>query len=52
MKGAISATNGYIYAQLEKRFGRASYFVTVDTNPMRFGLDTNRTVRATHGAPP
>jgi len=52
MKIAVSATGGSINAKVEDRFGRAPYFVVVDSDTMRFGLVPNPSVTAPHGAGP
>jgi len=52
MKIAVSATGGSSNARVEERFGRAPYFVIVDSDTMRFGLVSNPSVSATHGAGP
>jgi len=52
MKIAVSATGGSINARVEERFGRAPYFVIVDSDTMRFGLVPNPSVTAPHGAGP
>ena len=52
MKIAVSATGGSINGQVEERFGRAPYFVIVDSETMRFGVGVNPSVTASHGAGP
>ena len=51
-KVAVSATGGSIHGQVEERFGRAPYFVVVDPETMKFGLITNHSTTAAHGAGP
>ncbi len=41
MKIAVSAAGGSIEAEVEPRFGRAPYYVIVDTNDMKFELVFN-----------
>lgn len=52
MKIAVSATGGSIQARVEERFGRAPYYVVVDSDTGRFGLVSNPAVLAAHGAGP
>jgi predicted Fe-Mo cluster-binding NifX family protein len=52
MKIAVSATGGSIHAKVEERFGRAPYYVVVDSETMRFGLVSNPSVTSEHGAGP
>lgn len=52
MKIAVSATGGSIHARVEERFGRAPYYVVVDSETMRFGLVPNPSVTSEHGAGP
>ena len=41
MKIAVSATGGSIQSEVEPRFGRAPYYVVVDTSNMKFELVFN-----------
>ena len=41
MKIAVSAAGGSIEAEVEPRFGRAPYYVVVDTSDMKFELVFN-----------
>jgi predicted Fe-Mo cluster-binding NifX family protein len=52
MKIAVSATGGSIHARVEERFGRAPYYVIVDSETMRFGLVSNPSVTSEHGSGP
>lgn len=52
MKIAVSSTGGSINSLVEERFGRAPYYVIVDSTTMRFGLVSNPSVTSTHGAGP
>ena len=52
MKIAVSSTGGSINALVEERFGRAPYYVIVDSTTMRFGLVSNPSVTSAHGAGP
>ena len=52
MKIAVSATGGSSNALVEPRFGRAPYYVIVDTDTMRFGVVTNPEVHRASGAGP
>ncbi len=52
MKIAVSAAGGSINGKVEERFGRAPYFVIVDSETMRFGVVSNPSVTASHGAGP
>jgi len=52
MKIAVSATGGSSNALVEPRFGRAPYFVIVDSDTMRFGVVANPDVHRASGAGP
>jgi predicted Fe-Mo cluster-binding NifX family protein len=52
MKIAVSATGGSINAKVEERFGRAPYYVIIDSETMHFGLVSNPSVTSAHGAGP
>ena len=46
----MSATGDSMQAQVEDRFGRAPYFVIVDSETMRFRVVSNPSVTAARGA--
>ena len=50
MKLAISAIEGHIEAEVDPRFGRAAYFLIVDTDTMAFEAINNAAVGAAGGA--
>lgn len=52
MKIAVSATGGSINAMVEEKFGRAPYYVIVDSDTMHFGIVVNPNVLADYGAGP
>jgi len=52
MKIAVSATGGSSSALVEPRFGRAPYYVIVDSETMRFGVVSNPDVHRASGAGP
>ena len=50
MKICISATGNSLDATVDPRFGRASYFIVVDSDTMDFETVVNSAVGAMHGA--
>ena len=52
MKVAISATGGSLSAMVDERFGRAPYFVFVDSEGKGFTALSNPSINATSGAGP
>jgi predicted Fe-Mo cluster-binding NifX family protein len=52
MKIAVSSTGGSKHARVEPRFGRAPYYVIIDSTTMRFGLVNNPSVTVPQGAGP
>jgi len=52
MKIAVSATGGSSNALVEPRFGRAPYYVIVDSDTMRFGVVANPHAYQAGGAGP
>ncbi len=52
MKIAVSATGGSSNALVEPRFGRAPYYVIVDSDTMRFGVVGNSNAYQASGAGP
>lgn len=50
MKIAITATGTDLNAQVDPRFGRAQYFIIVDTETMDFEAIENDSTVAAHGA--
>jgi predicted Fe-Mo cluster-binding NifX family protein len=52
MKIAVSATGGSINGTVEEKFGRAPYYLIVESETMRFGIVSNPNVIAPHGAGP
>ncbi len=50
MKIAITATGADFNAQVDPRFGRAQYFIIVDTDTMEFETIENDSTVAAHGA--
>ncbi|MBW1808719.1 MAG: NifB/NifX family molybdenum-iron cluster-binding protein [Deltaproteobacteria bacterium] len=52
MKVAVSATGGSIQSEVEPRFGRAPYYVVVDTSNMKIELVFNSNTLNEHGVGP
>lgn len=52
MKICVSATGGALEAKVSERFGRAQYFVIVDSESMKFTPMANSAVGAQGGAGP
>ena len=52
MKIAVSSTGGSIEGEVEPRFGRAPYYVIVDTDTMKFELVFNPNTLDEQGAGP
>ncbi|MBN2497282.1 MAG: NifB/NifX family molybdenum-iron cluster-binding protein [Deltaproteobacteria bacterium] len=52
MKIAISSAGGSIHAEVEPRFGRAPYYVVVDSETMKFDLVFNPNTLDEHGVGP
>jgi predicted Fe-Mo cluster-binding NifX family protein len=57
MKIAVSSAGGSIHSPVEERFGRAPYYVIVDSENvdfenLKFGLVSNPSVTSEHGAGP
>lgn len=52
MKIAVSATGGSSNALVEPKFGRAPYYVIVDSDTMRFGVVGNSHAYQASGAGP
>jgi len=52
MKIAVSSAGGSIEAEVEPRFGRAPYYVVVDTSDMKFELVFNPNTLDVQGAGP
>ncbi|MBN2381814.1 NifB/NifX family molybdenum-iron cluster-binding protein [bacterium] len=51
MKVALSSTGNTLDSQLDQRFGRAAYFLIVDTVSDSISvIDNNENVQASHGA--
>jgi predicted Fe-Mo cluster-binding NifX family protein len=50
MKIAITATGKTLNSQVEQRFGRAAYFVIVDTETMDFTVIGNENIASAGGA--
>lgn len=50
MKIAITATGADLQAQVDPRFGRAQYFIIVDSETMEFEAIENSSLSAAHGA--
>lgn len=50
MKIAVSALGDNLQAQVDPRFGRAQFFIIVDTETMDFEAISNVSVNAAHGA--
>ena len=50
MKIAITSTGQTLDSQVDPRFGRAAYFIIVDTETMEFETIENQNVNASGGA--
>jgi predicted Fe-Mo cluster-binding NifX family protein len=50
MKIAITSTGQTLDSQVDPRFGRAAYFIIVDTETMNFSVIENESVSAAGGA--
>jgi len=50
MKAAITALGIDLKAQVDARFGRAQYFIIIDTDTMEFEVISNASTEAMHGA--
>ena len=50
MKIAVTATGTDLQSQVDPRFGRAQYFIIVDSETMEFEAIENSSVAAAHGA--
>lgn len=50
MKVAVTALGTDLNAKVDPRFGRAQYFIIVDTETMEFETISNSSMNAAHGA--
>ncbi len=50
MKVAITALESDLQAQIDTRFGRARYFIIIDTDTMEFEAISNDSAETAHGA--
>ena len=50
MKIAITALGSDLQAQVDPRFGRAQYFIIIDTETMEYEAVSNSSMNAAHGA--